>query len=508
MDADTAGGADPADPGSDGAGSHGQLTASGPASPSAVRSADLARRFVEQLVAEAVVAGRVRDPGFADPPIDWQAIWSSADGVDSPERAAGRMVLAANRVAQTISGTPELVDRASVTGTGSLLDNPPPVATGAPTPSLVPPPHNAPPPPPPPAAPPPPSPPAPSPPAPAPPPPPRHAAPIPVPIPIPAPTVSAATSEPDDLPDAAGPSDSTGGTKKDRRRRRLSVGFVWVRNIGAVVILFAAWQLWGTALLQHHNQTQLAGQFHKDTGSTPADDRPFGLIAGTTRVVGPAAGSVIAQITIPAIGLSQYVVQGTSGADLEKGPGHYRGTAVPGQAGNVAIAGHRTTFGAPFGRLNELHPGESVVITTTRGEELTYVVSRTPTLVAPSDTAILDDAGDDRLTLSTSNPKYSAAQRLVVVAMLEQPSSNSTTTPPPPAGPPPGPLSDTQTSSWNWHDAPLAVLIGALLVLLGLAYRRPSRGRRLLTVLILGPIWIAGLALLFVAVTSVLPSTL
>ncbi len=304
----------------------------------------------------------------------------------------------------------------------------------------------------------------------------------------------------------APPDDGAAGKK--RRRRRVSVGFAWVRNIAVIVILFAAWQVWGTALVQHHTQSQLARQFLKDTGTTPADDRPFGLLSGTKRVVGPPGGSVIARIRIPAIDVNQFVVQGTTTGDLEKGPGHYMGTAVPGQAGNVAIAGHRTTFGAPFDRLDELHPGQSILLTTTAGETLVYDVAERPKIVSTTDTAILDDAGDNRLTLSTSNPKYSAVQRLVVVALLEQPASGSTTTPTPTAGPPPGPLTDAQTSRWNLDKIPFVALMVALLVLLGLAYRRPSSRRRLLTVLILVPIWIAGLFLLFQALTNVLPATL
>jgi len=295
---------------------------------------------------------------------------------------------------------------------------------------------------------------------------------------------------------------------KGQRRRGMSSGFVWIRNIAVIVILFAAFQVWGTSLLEHHTQTDLAGQFQKDNAATPADDRPYGLIPPTTPVVRQPAGSVIARIQIPAISLNQYVVEGATTGDLEKGPGHYTGTAVPGQAGNVAIAAHRTTFGAPFGRLNDLRPGELILLTTTAGEKLGYSVFQTPKFVSPTDKAFLDDFGDNRLTLTTSNPKYSAVQRLVIVARLVQPSANATTTPVPPTGPPPRPIAAVQTAGWNLNQLPLVVLIAALLVLLGLAYRRPSKDRRLLTVLILGPIWIAGLYLLFQALTNVLPSTL
>jgi sortase A len=288
----------------------------------------------------------------------------------------------------------------------------------------------------------------------------------------------------------------------------MATGFTWIGAIAVIVILFAAFQVWGTSLLEHHTQTDLAVQFNKDTAAIPSDDRPYGLIPATTPVVRQPAGSVIARIRIPAIAVNQYVVEGATTGDLEKGPGHYTGTAVPGQAGNVAIAAHRTTFGAPFGRLDELRPGELILLTTTAGEKLGYSVFQTPRLVSPTDKAFLDDFGDNRLTLTTSNPKYSAVQRLVIVARLVEPSANAITTPVPPTGPPPGPVPAAQTTGWNLPQLPLALLIAALLVLLALAYRRPSKDRRLLTILILGPVWIAGLYLLFQALTNVLPATL
>ncbi len=294
----------------------------------------------------------------------------------------------------------------------------------------------------------------------------------------------------------------------------------WIRNVGVIVILFAAWQIWGSALLQHHTQTELAHQFAQDTVSSPRPDRPFVLIASTIRVTGPPQGAVMARLQIPAIDVNQFVRQGTTTGDLEGGPGHYVGTAVPGQAGNVALAGHRTTFGAPFNRLDRLRPGESIALTTLSGVRLTYSVSGPPSAVAASDVAILDDFGDDRLTLTTSTPKYSATRRLVVVALLTRATSAATSATSgspsgsvvagtaPRAGPPPGPTADTQTAGWNLRRLPLAAVTVAVLVLLGLGYRRLSRGRRLVTVGILGPLWIAGLYLLFLAMTNVLPATL
>ena len=84
----------------------------------------------------------------------------------------------------------------------------------------------------------------------------------------------------------------------------------------------------------------------------------FSLVPATTRIPDPPQGTVMAHLQIPKIALDEFVVSGTNEADLAKGPGHYLGTAMPGQAGNVAIAGHRTTHGAPFNRLAELAIGD------------------------------------------------------------------------------------------------------------------------------------------------------
>ena len=124
----------------------------------------------------------------------------------------------------------------------------------------------------------------------------------------------------------------------------------------------------------------------------------------------------MALVQIPKIGLNKYVVSGTNTDDLAKGPGHYTGTALPGQYGNVAIAGHRTTHGAPFNRLAQLARGDRIYLTDLAGQRLTYVVVASPFAVSPSNVSVLNYFGDNRLTLTTCNPEFSATQRLIVVA--------------------------------------------------------------------------------------------
>jgi sortase A len=214
----------------------------------------------------------------------------------------------------------------------------------------------------------------------------------------------------------------------------------------------------------------------------------------------------MAHLQIPKISLDQYVVSGTAEADLAKGPGHYLGTAMPGQAGNVAIAGHRTTHGAPFNRLAELAVGDPIYLTTASGKTLTYIVSAVPVAVSPSDVTVLNNFGDDRLTLTTCNPEYSAVQRLIVVAAYLPPGA----THPVPIAKGAGKayaLAPADASGWNTSLLPLVAIEVLALAGLGLAYRRLStvygRGGRWL---ILGPVWLALLLALFETLTNFLPA--
>ena len=111
------------------------------------------------------------------------------------------------------------------------------------------------------------------------------------------------------------------------------------------------------------------------------------------------------------------VVQGTDASSLEKGPGHYPATALPGLAQTVAIAGHRTTYLAPFRHLDVLKPGDQVVLTMPYGR-FTYVVQY-HRIVVPTALWVTRNVGYDRLVLSACNPLYSAAQRIVVFARLQ-----------------------------------------------------------------------------------------
>ena len=126
-------------------------------------------------------------------------------------------------------------------------------------------------------------------------------------------------------------------------------------------------------------------------------------------------GDSLTRIKIPAINLDTVVVEGITPSALRAGAGHYPQTPLPCENGNVSIAGHRTTYGRPFGNLDQLKPGDTIELTTPIGG-CVYQVSKAPWAVAPTDLSVLDPTGERSLTLTTCHPKGSAAQRLIVRA--------------------------------------------------------------------------------------------
>jgi sortase A len=128
----------------------------------------------------------------------------------------------------------------------------------------------------------------------------------------------------------------------------------------------------------------------------------------------PLKGDAIARIRIPPIGVDDYVVEGTDTGSLRKGPGHYPETPLPGDPGTAAIAGHRTTYGAPFREIDKLKRGDRIVLDMPDGR-FVYSVTRTK-IVDDSDLSVLDRVGYKQLVLSACHPLYSAAQRVIAFA--------------------------------------------------------------------------------------------
>jgi sortase A len=213
-------------------------------------------------------------------------------------------------------------------------------------------------------------------------------------------------------------------------------------TLGLLILLFVAYQLWGTGIYEAREQSRLKSEFqHALAKATTATTTTTAPSTPTTVPPPPQpAGDAIAVIRIPKLGVEDAVVQGIDVPDLRKGPGHYPLSPLPGQLGNAAIAGHRTTYGAPFNRVDELRKGDVVAITTLAGT-YRYKLDRDPFTVKPTQIEVLvptpDPAQPGRfvatLTLTTCNPKYSAAERLIVKATLDLTRS-----------PPPGPSAPTR----------------------------------------------------------------
>ena len=126
---------------------------------------------------------------------------------------------------------------------------------------------------------------------------------------------------------------------------------------------------------------------------------------------------IFGYLEISSINVKQYVLEGINENTLKIGPGHYSTTALPGTGGNVGIAGHRTTYGAPFGNLDELNIGDSILLTVD-SKTFHYQVDSIDVVQAVGGEYVLFDRGDDRLTLTTCHPKYSAKERLIVSGIL------------------------------------------------------------------------------------------
>lgn len=229
------------------------------------------------------------------------------------------------------------------------------------------------------------------------------------------------------------------------------------------VLGYAAWELWGTGGDEAALQEDLRESFEAvdgtatTTSDAPADEPegddeamvddalvvadegdllPGGIAPRIARARFPEAGPAVARLEIPAIEVDKFVMRDVTVEALQVGPGHYLGTPRPGFQGNAAIAGHRTTYGAPFGRVDELQPGDTVTVHSADGiftyevlspaeafgERLAEIdeddVSDGHVIVDPKDTWVVDDFGDARLTLTSCHPEFTSRDRIVVVAEL------------------------------------------------------------------------------------------
>ncbi|MEO6204600.1 MAG: class E sortase [Mycobacteriales bacterium] len=203
-------------------------------------------------------------------------------------------------------------------------------------------------------------------------------------------------------------------------------------TVGVIVLLFCVYELTYTGVYTEQQQSRLGADLRHDWAEPAATPQQ-----SLTRV---PLGHGMAVIWIPKVGMvgdrATVVVEGVSTDDLKKGPGHYPRTAMPGGLGNTVISGHRTTYGAPFNRVDELKPGDAIVLET-RDAWFTYRVTGSR-VVAPTAIEVTYAVPEDAravptqhlLTLTTCNPKYSARQRLIVRGQLETTLAKSEGVPP------------------------------------------------------------------------------
>jgi sortase A len=191
--------------------------------------------------------------------------------------------------------------------------------------------------------------------------------------------------------------------------------------------LTVVWQEPFSAIYGSLTQRGLRGDLHRLDRERPTGVQARALAALRTESLRMAflaralrrsakEGSAVGRLSIPAIGSTHVMVKGTGTAALRKGPGVYDRTVFPGTPGTVGVAGHRTTYLAPFRRINELKHGSRVVIEMPYGR-FVYAVYKTR-IVPPTQVSVLDRVGFDELVMSACHPLYSAAKRIVVFARL------------------------------------------------------------------------------------------
>ena len=241
-------------------------------------------------------------------------------------------------------------------------------------------------------------------------------------------------------------------------------------GLGVLTLLFVAYQLWGTGLITAQAQDGLDNEFDSlveeaenldaaliaqapeaaptpDTGDVDDDDavepevevetdeeraareeaerNAAAEIELLSNLLWQDPGEPVSKLRMPTINVDWTVVAGVGTDELAKGPGHYPGTTLPGMPGNAGIAGHRTTWGAPFNRIDELEPGDEIFVETLQGD-FTYRVMEQDSgkghfIVSPERVDVLDqdfEEAPNRITLTACHPKFSARQRIIVVGEL------------------------------------------------------------------------------------------
>ena len=204
-------------------------------------------------------------------------------------------------------------------------------------------------------------------------------------------------------------------------RRALGVFGELLVTLGLLVLLFVAWQLWWTDVESDRAQAATVSSLTREFAAAPATP-PAGAGAGATDL--PAGAFAVVRIPRFGADYARPLVEGTSAKELAEGLGHYVGTAGPGEVGNFAIAGHRTTYGKPLAEIDTLRTGDRIVVETAQGWTV-YAVS-SHEIVRPWQGEVIAPVPGRPgvtptkavLTLTSCHPRFSAKQRWIVHADL------------------------------------------------------------------------------------------
>ena len=195
-------------------------------------------------------------------------------------------------------------------------------------------------------------------------------------------------------------------------------------TLGVLLLLFVAWQLWWTDVTANRDQANIIATLEKDFGDVQHGGLPGQEPLATLKSI--PFGKAFAIVRIPRFGAdyARPVIEGSDRGVLKRGVGHYHGTAMPGEVGNFAVSGHRTTYGRPFHNIDRLRKGDFVVVET-RTSYVVYAVDR-HTLVRPWQVEVIapvpqkpgEEPTQAWMTMTSCHPKFSATQRYVTFAKL------------------------------------------------------------------------------------------
>ena len=211
-----------------------------------------------------------------------------------------------------------------------------------------------------------------------------------------------------------------------RRLARIVGTLLIVAGLGTLAWAVTVWQ-WQdpfTAVVNRLEQRELAQALDRSFDSAVPSAAPATADSAQLRRqlardaarwrAGSKRGAAVARIRIPRLGLSAVVVNGTDHESLKRGPGRYLGSAMPGEGELVYIAGHRTTYGAPFSRLDRLRKGDRVLLELPYGT-LTYEITG-HRIVAANELSVLESKGREELVLQACHPRFFASHRYLAFA--------------------------------------------------------------------------------------------